>query len=109
MNKKPIIALAGNPNVGKTTLFNNLTGAHQSVGNWPGVTVEHKSGSYSFGGKQFEVIDLPGSIHFHFSPDERVAQIHLKDKPDLIVNWWMPVTNATLSTTHYGNVAHDLV
>ena len=44
--KNPVIAIAGNPNVGKTTLFNLLTGSRQTVGNWPGVTVEHKQGYY---------------------------------------------------------------
>ena len=53
------IALIGNPNCGKTTLFNLLTGARQKVGNWPGVTVEKKFG-YCAGGSQAELIDLPG-------------------------------------------------
>ena len=60
MRNRPIIALAGNPNVGKTTLFNALTGSRQTVGNWPGVTVEHKSGICSLNNKVKEVIDLPG-------------------------------------------------
>ena len=60
MKNRPVIALAGNPNVGKTCLFNALTGAHQSVGNWPGVTVEHKSGICKYNGKIYEVVDLPG-------------------------------------------------
>ncbi len=54
------IALLGNPNCGKTTVFNLLTGARQKVGNWPGVTVEKKIGHFSLGDEQFELIDLPG-------------------------------------------------
>ena len=54
------IALIGNPNCGKTTLFNNLTGAHQKVGNWPGVTVEKKSGTMMLGDQSVEIVDLPG-------------------------------------------------
>ena len=54
------IALIGNPNCGKTTLFNLLTGARQKVGNWPGVTVEKKFGYCSMGDQQAELIDLPG-------------------------------------------------
>ena len=56
----PVIALAGNPNCGKTTLFNLLTGAHQHVGNWPGVTVERRSGSMNLDGHKISVADLPG-------------------------------------------------
>ncbi len=87
-NRKPVIALAGNPNVGKTTLFNALTGARQHVGNWPGVTVEYKMGTILNQGKQYEVIDLPGIYAFSASsPDECVARDYLlKDKPDLVVN-----------------------
>ena len=54
------IALIGNPNCGKTTLFNHLTGAHQKVGNWPGVTVEKKTGVMTLGDPSFEIVDLPG-------------------------------------------------
>ena len=61
MNQPPItIALAGNPNCGKTTLFNALTGASQHIGNWPGVTVEKKSGFFNAADKKIEVVDLPG-------------------------------------------------
>ena len=56
----PVIALAGNPNCGKTTLFNLLTGAHQHVGNWPGVTVERRRGNMSLAGRKVSVVDLPG-------------------------------------------------
>ena len=59
MSQKRSIALAGNPNCGKTTLFNALTGSHQTVGNWPGVTVEKKSGSFSLNDQQITLVDLP--------------------------------------------------
>jgi len=82
------IALSGNPNCGKTTLFNALTGAKQKVGNWPGVTVERIEGRYEFKGHQYELIDLPGIYSFSaYSLDEKVArEFILKDKPDLVVN-----------------------
>jgi len=63
------IALLGNPNCGKTTLFNALTGANQRVGNWPGVTVDRKEGRYSYGDKTVTVVDLPG-IYAIDSEDE---------------------------------------
>lgn len=87
-NNTPVIALAGNPNVGKTTLFNALTGSRQTVGNWPGVTVEHKSGSYSHKGVHYEVVDLPGIYSLSGgNPDELVARdFILNAKPDLIIN-----------------------
>lgn len=87
-NNSPIIALAGNPNVGKTTLFNALTGSRQTVGNWPGVTVEHKSGNYTFNDVKYEVIDLPGIYSLSGgTPDELVARSYiLNNKPDLVVN-----------------------
>ena len=60
MKKRYKIALAGNPNCGKTSIFNALTGARQHVGNYPGVTVESKAGSFSIGEADIELIDLPG-------------------------------------------------
>ena len=60
MNKKFRIVLAGNPNCGKTCIFNALTGARQHVGNYPGVTVESKSGSFTLNDMEIELIDLPG-------------------------------------------------
>ena len=64
MSQKRSIALAGNPNCGKTTLFNALTGSHQTVGNWPGVTVEKKSGSFPLNDQQITLIDLPVSTPY---------------------------------------------
>ena len=88
MAKKITIALAGNPNAGKTTVFNNLTGAHQQVGNWPGVTVEKKEGDYSYRGYQVRVVDLPGVYSLTaYSPDEVVARSFiLEGKPDIVVD-----------------------
>ncbi len=82
------IALAGNPNCGKTTVFNALTGARQHVGNWPGVTVERIEGEYTSGDKTVEVTDLPGIYSFSaLSLDEEVARKHiLFDTPDVVVN-----------------------
>jgi ferrous iron transport protein B len=82
------IAVAGNPNCGKTTLFNELTGSRQMVGNWPGVTVDRKTGHYSFEGHDFELVDIPGiySLSAH-STDEKVARDYLLSEDyDLIVN-----------------------
>ncbi len=56
-----IVGVVGNPNCGKTTLFNVLTGSRQQVGNWPGVTVEKKTGEYRFADKHIELVDLPGT------------------------------------------------
>lgn len=82
------IALAGNPNCGKTTLFNALTGSKQRVGNWPGVTVERIEGEYQFNETQVEVTDLPGIYSFSaMSLDEAVSRKHiLFDTPDVVVN-----------------------
>jgi len=88
MAKQITVALAGNPNAGKTTVFNNLTGAHQHVGNWPGVTVEKKEGSYRYGGYQVRVVDLPGVYSLTaYSPDEVVARnFILEGAPDVVVD-----------------------
>jgi ferrous iron transport protein B len=86
------LALIGNPNSGKSTLFNALTGAHQRVGNWPGVTVERKSGHFRHGGVRLEVVDLPGiysllSINATDAQDARIARDYLLDANiDLIIN-----------------------
>lgn len=91
-NTEHSIALVGNPNCGKTTLFNALTGAKQRVGNWPGVTVEKKSGEYRFRDHHVEVIDLPGTysldvVDREVSLDERVARdfVHTGEA-DLVIN-----------------------
>lgn len=81
------IALAGNPNCGKTTLFNALTGARQRVGNWPGVTVEKKEGTYK-GDKSVIITDLPGVYSLSpFSPEEIVTRTYLcDDNPQVVIN-----------------------
>ena len=83
-----VIGVVGNPNCGKTTLFNALTGTKQRVGNWPGVTVDRKSGEYAHGGRKIEVVDLPGIYSLSAaSLDEEVAKDYiLSGEPDLIVN-----------------------
>jgi ferrous iron transport protein B len=87
------IALAGNPNSGKTTLFNTLTGARQHVGNYPGVTVEKKEGSCQHQGRQLHIIDLPGTYSLTaYSVEEVVARDFLvNEKPQVVVN----ITDAT--------------
>ncbi len=82
------IGLAGNPNCGKTTLFNALTGSKQKVGNWPGVTVEKKTGIYVHGNREIEVVDLPGIYALSAtSLDEQVARNYIiSGDPDLVVN-----------------------
>jgi len=82
------IGILGNPNSGKTSLFNALVGARQHVGNWPGVTVEKKSGFYLFNEKKYEVVDLPGIYSLSAaSIDEKVARdFILQDTVHLIVN-----------------------
>ena len=86
--KKLVIALAGNPNAGKTTIFNNITGSRQHVGNYPGVTVEKKVGKVKYAGYEITVIDLPGTYGLSgYSPDELVSRdAIIKEKPNLIVN-----------------------
>lgn len=91
MTPKISIALAGNPNCGKTTLFNALTGSHQTVGNWPGVTVEKKSGSFTVNDQQITLVDLPGAYSLQpcdaSSEDERVAREYiLSGESSLVVN-----------------------
>jgi len=86
------IGVVGNPNCGKTTLFNLLTGSNQHVGNWPGVTVEQKTGKYQFIGKCINVVDLPGTYSLEaadeqVSLDEKVARDYVASKQaDLIIN-----------------------
>ncbi len=80
------IALAGNPNCGKSSLFNALTGAHQHVANYPGVTVEEKRGRTKLDGLNAEITDLPGTYSLSsFSPEERVAEAELATHPDVVV------------------------
>ena len=79
--KRNIICIVGNPNCGKTTLFNALTGSRQEVGNWPGVTVDKKTGRYSFEGEEVEIVDLPGIYSVtpasNSGEDERVARDYI--------------------------------
>ncbi len=89
--KNAIVAVVGNPNCGKTTLFNALTGARQAVGNWAGVTVEKKVGRAAHDGIAFEVVDLPGTYCLSFgdatSEDERIARDYVASgEADVILN-----------------------
>ena len=86
------VALVGNPNTGKTTLFNRLTGSRQKIGNYPGVTVEKKSGTWEAGGRSVTLVDLPGTYSLAASsPDERVALDFLtghlagEEQPDAVI------------------------
>jgi ferrous iron transport protein B len=85
---KKTIGLVGNPNCGKTTVFNAMTGGKQHVGNWPGVTVEKKEGAYVHKNLQIHVVDLPGIYSLSSSSlDEEVARNYIVDEhPDLLVN-----------------------
>ncbi|MDO5686834.1 MAG: ferrous iron transport protein B [Neisseria sp.] len=85
---KLLIALAGQQNAGKSTLFNALTGLQQHIANYPGVTVDKKSGFYTYEGQRVETVDLPGTYALtSFSPEERVARdFLLGEKPDVMVN-----------------------
>jgi ferrous iron transport protein B len=82
------VALIGNPNVGKSVIFNSLTGMKQHTGNWPGKTVEKKLGYYTHGGYEFELVDLPGVYSLSaVSEDERVARQYIVDhRPDVVVD-----------------------
>ena len=92
MPNQAIIGVVGNPNCGKTTLFNALTGAKHRVGNWPGVTVERKTGEYQHDGAHFTVVDLPGTYSLdvtehEVSLDEKIARDYiLRGEADLMVN-----------------------
>ena len=81
------VALAGNPNSGKTTMYNVLTGSAQYVGNWPGVTVEKKEGNYKKD-KNVKIIDLPGIYSLSpYTLEEVVSRNYmLNEKPDVILN-----------------------
>lgn len=91
MKQKNTIAIIGNPNCGKTTLFNDLTGAKQTVGNWPGVTVEKKTGTFSIKERTITLVDLPGIYSLQpsstVSEDERVARDYMASmEPEVIIN-----------------------
>ena len=74
-HKTPLIALAGQPNLGKSTLFNLLTGLNQHVGNWPGKTVERREGNFTLGVRPCRLVDLPGTYSLTASsPEEIIAR-----------------------------------
>ena len=82
------IALIGNPNSGKTTLFNSLTGSTAHVGNWPGVTVDKKTGTYKKLDEDIEIIDLPGVYSLSpYTPEEVISRNYiLNEHPDAVIN-----------------------
>ncbi|MBN1834421.1 MAG: ferrous iron transport protein B [Spirochaetales bacterium] len=83
-----LVAMAGNPNVGKSAIFNALTGGHQHVGNWPGKTIQRAEGVFSHGGREIHVVDLPGTYSLAAqSLEEVVARDHIiSGEPDITVN-----------------------
>lgn len=82
------VAVIGNPNVGKTLIFNNLTGGRAHVGNWPGKTVEKKEGKCMYKGTEMEIIDLPGTYSLTARAiDELIARDYIvKEKPDVVID-----------------------
>ena len=86
--KNLTIALAGNSNVGKSVVFNELTGSNQIIGNWPGKTIERAEGKLHFEGQDITVIDLPGIYSFStFSMEEIVSREYMAfEKPDVVIN-----------------------
>lgn len=82
------VALAGNPNAGKSTIFNVITGLHQHTGNWPGKTVEKKEGIFEHGGLTINIVDLPGTYSLTaYSPEEIIARdFIIEEKPDVVIN-----------------------
>lgn len=88
MKENITIALAGNPNAGKTTIYNALTGARQHIGNYPGVTVEKKESTITYNGKSLKIIDLPGTYSLTaYSVEEVVARnVIINEKPDVVVD-----------------------
>ncbi len=87
MREKYTIALAGNPNAGKSTLFNALTGSRQHVGNWPGKTVDKKEGIWHYNGLEIEVVDLPGTYSLTaYSLEEIIARdFIIEENPDVVI------------------------
>jgi ferrous iron transport protein B len=87
-SKKMMVAVAGQPNSGKSTIFNMLTGARQHVANYPGVTVEKKTGTYRYKGDTVELVDLPGTYSLTFyTQEERITRdFLLHEKPAAVVN-----------------------
>lgn len=87
-NEKILVALAGQPNCGKSTVFNVLSGASQHVANYPGVTVDKMTGGYRYNGYRVELVDLPGTYGLSsYSPEERVSRdFILHEKPSVTVN-----------------------
>ena len=83
-----IIALAGNANVGKSVIFNHLTGMHQHIGNWPGKTIERAEGTLHFKGYTIDVVDLPGIYSLStFSIEELISREYIAiENPDITIN-----------------------
>lgn len=86
--KEIVVALEGNPNTGKSTVFNNLTGARQKVGNWPGKTVEKKEGICNYGDYKLKFVDLPGTYSLSaYTIEEVIARdFIIEEKPDVVVD-----------------------
>ena len=82
------VALVGNPNSGKTSLFNLVSGLHEHVGNYSGVTVDAKEGTFRFEGYRFKIVDLPGTYSLStYTPEEMYVRKHIiEDTPDVVVN-----------------------